>query len=464
MDAAALAVFQRQRFDQLPGGDSNAVKEEYCRAVDANRHFFVLILAPIDFQIPSMLLHIWPSRDGHVHEDTLALVNEIWSCCNVPERLTTRFLITDGDPGTNSLHAQAYEKLQRCEKIDEMMKVAKAQNFWPMTDILHAAKCGRTRIVQHTVSLSSPFLGAFSAEKLEEFLTLGRALTDKGTIAKMRDKYPLQIFNFQNYLSIKDKQPVASFYVLIWALMLSVFRHPQLSKTVRVFICDLTISFLRHLMQILDVIPGMAQKDKGVSKVLTFFDALTIKRLINTMIGVRIVLKSKQERIAMHRLTTQSVENLFGNYREGSYHYYTWESAERWVTKAVMLTREMEFLGLRPCIARRDRVGGTRIDEGDAHNPRVVRITQLPVPYVDPDHLARLYFTASVQYSCLRTGPPINARGTFQKWIRMIVTESDFTDSLCVTERTTDSGLNGASILSRYISQGQPLERDSLED
>lgn len=170
------------------------------------------------------------------------------------------------------------------------------------------------------------------------------------------------------------------------------------------------------------------------------------------------MLKSKQGRIAMHRLTTQAMENLFGNYREGSYHYYTWESAERWVTKAVMLTREMEFLG--PRIARRDRVGGMRIDEGDAHNPSVVRVTQLPVPYVDPDHLVRLYLAAaSVQPSCLRTGPPINARGTFQKWIRMIVTESDFTDSLCVTERTTDSGLNGASILSRYISQGQTLER-----
>lgn len=63
---------------------------------------------------------------------------------------------------------------------------------------------------------------------------LGRALTDKGTIAKMRDKYPLQIFNFQIYISAKDKQPAASFYVLIWALMLSVFRHLQLSTTVRV--------------------------------------------------------------------------------------------------------------------------------------------------------------------------------------------------------------------------------------
>ena len=91
-------------------------------------------------------------------------------------------------------------------------------------------------------------------------------------------------------------------------------------------------------------------------------------------------------------------------------------------------------------------------------------MTQLPVPYVDPAHLARFYFTASVQYLCQVNGPTINARNAFQTWIRMIVTESDFTDSVHVTERTTDSGLNGVSILSRYISHGQTQETDNLDD
>ena len=464
MDAAALAVFRRQRFDSVRGGDSNRVREEYCQAVDANRHFFVLILAPVDYQIPCQILHIWPSTDGHVHNDTLALVSEVWNHCNVPPKLTTRFLITDGDVGTNALHSTAYEKIEKCRTIDDMMKVAKGEQFWPLTDILHAAKCARSRIVKHTVSLSSPFLGAFNAEKLEHNLKLGRALTDKSTIAKMRDKYPLQIFNFQNSLLLKDKEPVASFYVLIWALMLSVFRHPQISQAVRIFMCDLTLSFLRHVMQTLDAVPGLSQKDKSSSKVLTFFDAVTIKRLTSTMIGVRLVLKSKQPRIAMHRLTTQAVENLFGNYREGSFHYYTWKSAERWVTKTVMLAREMEFLDLRPRIRTRDSVGGTRINTTDVENQTGIRVTQLPVPYIDPVHLARLYFTASVQYFCRVNGPTINARNAFQTWIRMIVTESDFTDSVCVTDRTTDSGLNGVSILSRYISQGQTQETDTLED
>ena len=158
--------------------------------------------------------------------------------------------------------------------------------------------------------------------------------------------------------------------MLVWALILSVFRHRHLSMPVRLYCLDLAFLFLLHIMRSLEgAVEGFVQKSpvKNSSKTFTLFDSLTVKRLINTLVGVRTVLCSGEQLIGMHRLTTQNVENLFGNYREGCFHYYTFDSATRWITQAVMTAREIGSLapinsyGLASSVAGSDQLFRPRV-------------------------------------------------------------------------------------------------------
>lgn len=60
------------------------------------------------------------------------------------------------------------------------------------------------------------FVAQWREKKLEPTLRLGEVLLDKPVIAKMRDKYPLQMFCFENYLALVDQEPVAALYVPLW--------------------------------------------------------------------------------------------------------------------------------------------------------------------------------------------------------------------------------------------------------
>lgn len=52
--------------------------------------------------------------------------------------------------------------------------------------------------------------------------------------------------------------------------------------------CDVATSLLLNLMRSLYCMEGVVQKAAGnAPKTLTFFDALTIKRLTNTLVGAR---------------------------------------------------------------------------------------------------------------------------------------------------------------------------------
>ena len=258
-------------------------------------------------------------------------------------------------------------------------------------------------------------------------------------------------------MTLADKEPVAGLYVLVWALILSVFRHRHLSMPVRLYCLDLAFLFLLHIMRSLEgAVEGFVQKSpvKNSSKTFTLFDSLTVKRLINTLVGVRTVLCSGEQLIGMHRLTTQNVENLFGNYREGCFHYYTFDSATRWITQSVMTAREMEAIHLRSPIRTRDSLGGTRINQRDAQGSSLIE--HLPVPYIDPWRAGELYFAATIQHYCLLPDSPLyKIRINVRDWIRRILQSGDFTDTVAVTDKTTDSGLNGTSILARYISHKQ---------
>ena len=132
------------------------------------------------------------------------------------------------------------------------------------------------------------------------------------------------------------------------------------------------------------------------------------------------------------------------------------------MTRTIILTEELESLQLRTRIRNRDNIGGTRIEQMDGQTNGLIE--DVPEPYLDPWCIADRYFSAMLQYICLPVNSPLHrAVQSVTKWIERVVEKSTFRDPMNVTARTRDSGLNGASIVARYISHGLPAV-SQLED
>lgn len=113
------------------------------------------------------------------------------------------YTCSDGDGGYNELNEKTFEiykEIALKQGFDEVF------NDWSescaekhIIDMLHCLKIARKRLLLGDVTLNTNKIDhIINADKIELILLFGQNLKDKSSIAKMKNFYVIELFNFKN--------------------------------------------------------------------------------------------------------------------------------------------------------------------------------------------------------------------------------------------------------------------------
>lgn len=141
-----------------------------------------------------------------------------------------------------------------------------------------------------------------SPNDMEKY-NLGYSLSDKTSIGKMKDAYPLKLFSTETVMkSIENKD----YHILPFNLIIESLKNPNITVKLRMFLLDISYQFLFvHLFQ------------KNMNK-NSIHSRIGIAKIINAIIGIGITLK-KFNFIKLANISSHPLENLFGIVRLACY-------------------------------------------------------------------------------------------------------------------------------------------------
>ena len=198
---------------------------------DSNNVFLIHSL-PLSGELHSMPLHLMTRNKGNAGAIVLAKIEEI----KIPLKykdINVKYIATDGDVGYYECHRKTLNKWwvdYFRHGLDYILKMNMDGSDLYVGDMLHLLRNARSRLLNGKLTLKRDGDDYFTAEDMNGILNSGLALTDRTSLGKMRDIYPLQIFTLENVVILAEaKQWSMAFYLLSYALWVSSVRNPGLS-------------------------------------------------------------------------------------------------------------------------------------------------------------------------------------------------------------------------------------------
>lgn len=386
-DAAALALFKSENFKMKHEIDEDSffkLQETFISMVNNNyinlhenicdlnvhstqKSFFAFILEPNSPLLPIVILHISESNDGRVHQQELEKISIIFSKLK-EYNIESKFIITDGETGMNKMHKIVFEKYKDMlgtYNLDNLMKIVEETDIWPVLDVLHGTKSARGRLVDNNICFWN-YADLFNAEMIENRLNLGKPLTDKSKLGKMKDYYAIALFSMMNSLKEYSEGHVSSgIYLIIYSIILESFRNPLLSVELRIKFVDISLHLIKMFITLYDQIPkpsDITLRKTTRCIAVTFADRIALIKLHNTMLAVRYIILKYGDDLDLARITSQIVENFFGNYRENTSHYYTLETAQLFAARTRLSMEYKTELKIPLSFSSKDNLSGTKIN------------------------------------------------------------------------------------------------------
>ena len=158
------------------------------------------------------------------------------------------------------------------------------------------------------------------AELIEEILNLGDALTDRSSLAKMRDCHPLNIFTISNSLKIFQKLEKDTFlFFILFSIWNECVLNMAFSIKLRIFLFEIILRIFIKVENYItnNTLGKFVGFKKSESKPFVFFvNPNKIKRVILTMLGQIAILLKKNPKIALDRAGSHVEENFIGTIRD----------------------------------------------------------------------------------------------------------------------------------------------------
>ena len=327
--------------------------------------FFVYMLLPLSSEYRPTTIHVELSPSGRLGEEQITKLHYFHALLQ-NFRFKVKFYAVDGDTGFNYVHRQVFSRwFSVCPTLDATLNHVEQSAFWPVLDLLHAVKCARARIINHVVAIyPQTAADLVSAMSLNEDLELGLALADESQIGKMKDAYALQIFTCVNSFTELEKGKFASFYfLLIYMLLIDVFRCPHFSLELRIFLTRLVYYLFRLECDACRAMPQRGKKGSTVG----FAERVFLEKVLNTIVGFHYSLKKVGAGFLTHRFGTHVIENRIGNYRMRTRGVKLVERVHRDFAVTEVSHEVHDVLKISSPVRRRDNVGGTRIAEDGVH-------------------------------------------------------------------------------------------------
>ena len=326
------SLIKTQIFQNLIDGNCETISYPKNVIDDINaENFITFIMQPLIWKLPVIVIHLTKSKTGSIEIEDANDINILFKTINQHQRFTARFLAADGNKSLDKLHKLSFNKYSDLiEKvvngtisIDSFIeKVDMKMWFLPILDILHSAKSGRNNVMNNDIKLGDN-TNIINRQALSEYLELKYdILKDITSIGRMNDEYPLNLFTFENAKIEFDKnQNSSSFYIIVYALILEIFRNPFIDIRSRLNLSKLSLFLLLLLYDGSYKLPSdtLLKKNKDSEKNCVWFDErIGIIQLINTMISVCICFNNDKTSyyLGMERLSSHCEEQFFGQYRD----------------------------------------------------------------------------------------------------------------------------------------------------
>jgi hypothetical protein len=330
---------------------------------------FVIYVQPLDRRHSCWPLHVMPHPSGRATEDVLGAM-EAARAALTAQGLVVKFECSDGDAGHNQSH-RAFFNGWYPHFLDHgfsgaLEYAAGCETPIPVGDFLHLLKTFLNKVKNHLIVMSPDCLAtAVSVVDLESVLKLGRPLSDKSSVGRMRDSYALQLFSISNCLKCLETGHVNEFmFMLPWALQEEVIRAPDLSREDHLMKAMLSFRLLLHYFDLssLPRAKGVTQKFKqDKTTAVTFAEDSVWPRILNSALALVLFVLEADEHWSFSRMGTHCLENFFGLVRRSSLGDDRSVTAMRVIVRASLVAQTMHELNIAVKHRGRDNVGGVVI-------------------------------------------------------------------------------------------------------
>ena len=204
-------------------------------------------------------------------------------------------------------------------KIKLLKKLKKILGF-QIGDFLHFLKNGRSKILNKKIVINP--------ENTDDFIDFLELLQDKvifnyikdtSTLAKMRDEYAINLFNFQIALYISSKYSATTFvYFLIYSLWCESILNPSFSNQTRVYFLRIVYEFFKSILLKYDQFQfnsNVKLKSGDPNSFVFFCPKHKIQRILNTLLVTINEIKNAKSIIGIYRLGSHCIENFIGRIR-----------------------------------------------------------------------------------------------------------------------------------------------------
>lgn len=379
-------IFLRQEKLLLNKCKDELSKIECCLAVDAfcvtnlvkgddnkklankEKYAFLFLINPLDSTEKPFIIHIYFCNTGNAGCYVDMVIDYIVKISS-ETRFNIKYVSTDGDTHYSFRYKNqiVFQKGSDISTYENVRSIISCSSTLFVGDSLHLLKNFRSRILNNNIVIN-PFIksASFNALTLNNILEIGPPLTDLSSIGRMRDSYPIQLFNFRQCSKLDINMKEIFFYLFTNSLLVEGLFNPELSPYTRAYLFKTLSIILTNIYEIMlnNKLPSNIVMKKSVNtKYITMFDISKLERMIPLAITLAEECTTYTDNIGLYRIGTHVLENKIGNIRQLCNNDDRKEKILRCTARYNVMKNNTCFLFEE---TRRNRInsGGCRLSEG----------------------------------------------------------------------------------------------------
>ena len=359
-------IDEDEKVDVVLGIDAMSMEPVSGSVIGADagsNNVFLFYMMPLRTDYKSMPVHLMTRSKGNAGEDVFERLHAI-ICVLKSMKMNIRYVATDGDSGYMVFHQHTISKwwgIYRKQALDSVLAAEMGDEVFAVGDLLHILKNARSRLFSGPLTLSCDGSDFFTAERMNEILQLGPALTDRSSHAKMRDAFPLEIFTLENFMKLTDsKEWVMAFYVLPYALWATAVRNPGLSPQMRRDFLNIAFEIFAYYMENISNLAGSVSQNRVDGKLQFYCSNVQCTRILNTLFATLRELTSNPDNLALGHIGTHSLECQFGLVRLMCRNKHSWPKILSSFSRLMAIKASTRIFG-PVSIRERVNVGGVKL-------------------------------------------------------------------------------------------------------
>lgn len=425
---------------------------------DDSHFFFAILLQPFTWKFPCTVIHLTKSLNGHFSEKEAEDILQIVKIIDSHSHFQAKYFAADGETALDKYHELAfleYEflivKIIECSMtFDDFFEFVKNNvKYLPILDMMHSEKSGRNRVVNNDIKIGEND-DTISRKQLNEDLELNKSiLGDTTSIGRMKDAYPIHLFQIKNAMIEFQKSHNASgLYIFIYSIILELYRNSFIIIEDRLSISKLILFLLFLLYNNLKALPENTslRKNSKSAEFVWFSDRIGLIKLINTAVAIASTLNEKETSFCLgfERLSSYPDEQFFGNYRTHFNGNYTTKNAFKYAVKSTLSLDIQSDLSVTFPISKRENFAGSHLNFKDSKGENYDKYT-IPSEFSDQNQIKEI----AIDIHLTGTGEKSKLNEKTEKFIENLV---QFFDKYQSYRNKTLSTSKGSGIVPRIVA------------